>query len=380
MDVGGGSNEDHLTVKLQEIIGVNVALELALSIGLHTRTITEEWDFLQTQVTHASSFSSSSSSVAKTLSHPRKDNCTNKKIYVLGGNRHGVIDSSSRPTTTMMLFRFLRSTAAQNRVLRRVTTQTQFYLRNGLVKRQYSARLTHGTTKEKTAYLLHKQKTDKIKRFFMSSCVPHPWQYVPAVLANALFLFLYCFMTELSLGILLELLSPVDIEWSPLRGFVVSVLGLVTAIAYFLLLEWLGEKVCWFGIRRKKDEDWEARQGLLESGQRASVSSKILQMCFMVFTIGVLCVLFWTVFVATVFFMVTQFSTQPAPARGFVNFVALSAIVGSMARVLWAKTDILGLLRVHPPPAADAERGVFVNCPTDDAFTQEYTIPSIRIV
>ena len=50
MDVGGGSNEDDLTVKLQEIIGVNVALELALSKGLHTRTIMEEWDFLQTQV------------------------------------------------------------------------------------------------------------------------------------------------------------------------------------------------------------------------------------------------------------------------------------------------------------------------------------------
>jgi DNA-directed RNA polymerase III subunit RPC1 len=50
MDVGGGSNEDDLTVKLQEIIGVNVALELALAKGLHTRTIIDEWDFLQTQV------------------------------------------------------------------------------------------------------------------------------------------------------------------------------------------------------------------------------------------------------------------------------------------------------------------------------------------
>lgn len=50
MDVGGGSNEDDLTVKLQEILDVNVALELALTKGPHTRTILEEWDFLQVQV------------------------------------------------------------------------------------------------------------------------------------------------------------------------------------------------------------------------------------------------------------------------------------------------------------------------------------------
>lgn len=50
MDVGGGSNEDDLTVKLQEIIDVNVALELALTKGPQTRTIMEEWDFLQVQV------------------------------------------------------------------------------------------------------------------------------------------------------------------------------------------------------------------------------------------------------------------------------------------------------------------------------------------
>lgn len=50
MDVGGGSNEDDLTVKLQEIIDINVALELALTKGPHTRTIIEEWDFLQVQV------------------------------------------------------------------------------------------------------------------------------------------------------------------------------------------------------------------------------------------------------------------------------------------------------------------------------------------
>lgn len=50
MDVGGGSNEDDLTVKLQEILDINVALELALTKGPHTRTIMEEWDFLQLQV------------------------------------------------------------------------------------------------------------------------------------------------------------------------------------------------------------------------------------------------------------------------------------------------------------------------------------------
>ena len=50
MDGDGGSNEDDLTVKLQEILGVNKALELALTKGPQTRTIIEEWDFLQMQV------------------------------------------------------------------------------------------------------------------------------------------------------------------------------------------------------------------------------------------------------------------------------------------------------------------------------------------
>ena len=50
MDSGGGSNEDDLTVKLQEIIDVNVALEVAMARGPQTRTIVEEWDFLQVQV------------------------------------------------------------------------------------------------------------------------------------------------------------------------------------------------------------------------------------------------------------------------------------------------------------------------------------------
>lgn len=44
----GGSNEDDLTVKLQEIIDVNIALQLSLSKGPHTRTIMEQWDLLTT--------------------------------------------------------------------------------------------------------------------------------------------------------------------------------------------------------------------------------------------------------------------------------------------------------------------------------------------
>lgn len=50
MDVGdGGSNEDDLTVLLQEILDINVALELALSKGPHSRSM-ECWDFLQLKV------------------------------------------------------------------------------------------------------------------------------------------------------------------------------------------------------------------------------------------------------------------------------------------------------------------------------------------
>jgi DNA-directed RNA polymerase III subunit RPC1 len=50
MDVGGGSNEDDLTVKLQEILDINLAIEVALTKGPHTRTIMEMWDYLQLQV------------------------------------------------------------------------------------------------------------------------------------------------------------------------------------------------------------------------------------------------------------------------------------------------------------------------------------------
>ena len=41
----GGSNEDDLTIKLKEIMDVNIALETALDNRPLTRTIMEEWDF-----------------------------------------------------------------------------------------------------------------------------------------------------------------------------------------------------------------------------------------------------------------------------------------------------------------------------------------------
>lgn len=47
MDVGGGSTEDDLTVKLQEIIDVNNALKMALDKGANVKMIIENWDFLQ---------------------------------------------------------------------------------------------------------------------------------------------------------------------------------------------------------------------------------------------------------------------------------------------------------------------------------------------
>jgi len=50
MDVGGGSNEDDLTVKLLEIINVNLALELNMTRNPQTKTIMEGWDVLQSQV------------------------------------------------------------------------------------------------------------------------------------------------------------------------------------------------------------------------------------------------------------------------------------------------------------------------------------------
>ena len=50
MDVGGGSNEDDLTVKLLEVINVNVALELQMTQNPQTKTIMEGWDVLQSQV------------------------------------------------------------------------------------------------------------------------------------------------------------------------------------------------------------------------------------------------------------------------------------------------------------------------------------------
>ncbi|KAL7553153.1 hypothetical protein ACHAWF_018055 [Thalassiosira exigua] len=50
MDVGGGSNEDDLTVKLLEVINVNLALEVNMARNPQTKTIMEGWDVLQSQV------------------------------------------------------------------------------------------------------------------------------------------------------------------------------------------------------------------------------------------------------------------------------------------------------------------------------------------
>lgn len=50
MDVGGGSTEDDITVKLQEIIDINNSLKNALNGGANLKNIMENWDFLQTEV------------------------------------------------------------------------------------------------------------------------------------------------------------------------------------------------------------------------------------------------------------------------------------------------------------------------------------------
>lgn len=51
MDIGGGSNEDDLTVKLQEIIDVNASVKMALDNGANVKMIMENWDFLQVYTT-----------------------------------------------------------------------------------------------------------------------------------------------------------------------------------------------------------------------------------------------------------------------------------------------------------------------------------------
>nr|CCA19646.1 DNAdirected RNA polymerase III largest subunit puta [Albugo laibachii Nc14]CCA23078.1 RNA polymerase III putative [Albugo laibachii Nc14] len=50
MDAGAGSNEDDLTIKLQEILQVNFALHAALRQGATLTMVMEDWDFLQIQV------------------------------------------------------------------------------------------------------------------------------------------------------------------------------------------------------------------------------------------------------------------------------------------------------------------------------------------
>jgi DNA-directed RNA polymerase III subunit RPC1 len=49
-EMGGGSTEDDLTVKLQEIIEMNNALRMALDKGATMKMVAEDWEFLQIQV------------------------------------------------------------------------------------------------------------------------------------------------------------------------------------------------------------------------------------------------------------------------------------------------------------------------------------------
>jgi DNA-directed RNA polymerase III subunit RPC1 len=50
MDTGAGSNEDDLTVKMQEILGVNNALREAFNKGATVKMMVVDWNFLQVQV------------------------------------------------------------------------------------------------------------------------------------------------------------------------------------------------------------------------------------------------------------------------------------------------------------------------------------------
>ncbi|KAI9912862.1 hypothetical protein PsorP6_006479 [Peronosclerospora sorghi] len=50
MDGGIGTNEDDVTIKLQEIVQVNSALAAALDKGASLKMVMEDWDFLQLQV------------------------------------------------------------------------------------------------------------------------------------------------------------------------------------------------------------------------------------------------------------------------------------------------------------------------------------------
>jgi DNA-directed RNA polymerase III subunit RPC1 len=50
MDNGAGSNEDDLTVKMQEILGVNTALAGAFNQGATVKMMVTDWNFLQVQV------------------------------------------------------------------------------------------------------------------------------------------------------------------------------------------------------------------------------------------------------------------------------------------------------------------------------------------
>lgn len=58
MDIGGGSNEDDLTVKLQEIIDINASVKAALDNGANVKMIMENWDFLQVRTEYTCTYHS----------------------------------------------------------------------------------------------------------------------------------------------------------------------------------------------------------------------------------------------------------------------------------------------------------------------------------
>lgn len=49
IETGAGSNEDDLTIKLQDIIHMNNTLQTALERGASMKIIMEQWDYLQMQ-------------------------------------------------------------------------------------------------------------------------------------------------------------------------------------------------------------------------------------------------------------------------------------------------------------------------------------------
>uniref|UniRef100_A0A7S1D2G1 Uncharacterized protein n=1 Tax=Cyclophora tenuis TaxID=216820 RepID=A0A7S1D2G1_CYCTE len=194
------------------------------------------------------------------------------------------------------------------------------------------------------------------------SMVPFPWQYLPSVLGIALMLFLYCFILEFSLLFLIDLLAPKGNSWHWERGLFLLVLGILDSCAWLYLLEYFGNLVSWFRIKEKNEEAAEMRMSL--SGQLPSQVSNIL---FMGVTVAVLGIFLFLVFVVTIFFMVPRFGNTPMVIREAMNWIAIAAVGGGVFRVLWLKTDVLGLV-----PRSGTSLGI-----GDD---NDFTTPIIRVV